>query len=411
MTERVVIVGAGQAGAQVAISLRQLGFAGAVTLLGEEAEPPYQRPPLSKAYMSGEMALERTLIRSPGYYAKSAIELLPGVRVERILPDRRAIVLGDRQLPYDVLVLCTGTRARRLGLSGEQLDGVFYLRTLLDSERIRGAVRPQARAAIVGGGYIGLEVAASLTKLGCRVQVVEALERVMNRVVAPPVSAFFAREHAAHGVEILTGTAVAELAGGAAIERVICRGGRSLPADIVVIGVGAVPNDELARDAGLMVDNGIVVDELGRTSDPAIFAAGDVTNHPNALFARRLRLESVHNAMAQAKAVAQAIAGPPAPYAEVPWFWSDQYDLKLQIAGVGDPEDELILRGDPAARAFSCLHVRGGRLVAIDGVNRGGDFLAAKKLIGAGAVLERGRAADPAVPLGEATAEIPGPGR
>jgi 3-phenylpropionate/trans-cinnamate dioxygenase ferredoxin reductase subunit len=407
MTERVVIVGAGQAGAQVAISLRQLGFAGAITLVGEEAEPPYQRPPLSKAYLSGEMALERTLIRSPAYYAKSAIELLPGARVERILPDRRAIVVGDQQLPYDVLVLCTGTRARRLGLAGEQLGGVFYLRTLLDSERIRAAVRPDARAVIVGGGYIGLEVAASLTKLGCRVQVVEALERVMNRVVAPPVSAFFAREHAAHGVEILTGTAVAALAAGAAVERVVCRDGHSLPADIVVIGVGAVPADELARDAGLAIDNGIVVDELGRTSDPAIFAAGDVTNHPNPLFERRLRLESVHNAMAQAKAAAQAIAGQPVPYADVPWFWSDQYDLKLQIAGVGDPDDELILRGDPASRAFSCLHLRDRRLVAIDCVNRGGDFLAAKKLIGARAVLEHSRATDPAVPLGEATAELP----
>jgi 3-phenylpropionate/trans-cinnamate dioxygenase ferredoxin reductase subunit len=401
MTERVIIVGAGQAGAQVAISLRQLGFAGAIMLLGEEAEPPYQRPPLSKAYMSGEMALERTLIRSPAYYGKSAIELLPGVRVERILPDRRTIVVGDRQLPYDVLVLCTGTRARRLGVAGEDLGGVFYLRTLLDSERIRAAVRPHARAVIVGGGYIGLEVAASLTKLGCRVQVVEALDRVMNRVVAPPVSAFFAREHAAHGVDVLTGAAVAELAGGAMVERVVCRDGRGLPADIVVIGVGAVPNDELARDAGLAVDNGIVVDAFGRTGDPAIFAAGDVTNHPNRLFERRLRLESVHNAMAQAKAVAQAIAGQPAPYAEVPWFWSDQYDLKLQIAGVGDPDDELILRGDPASRTFSCLHLRGGRLVAIDCVNRGADFLAAKKLIAEARAIDQARAADPGTKLGD----------
>ena len=401
MTQRVVIVGAGQAGAQVAISLRQLGFAGAIVLLGDEDAPPYQRPPLSKAYLSGEMALERTLIRSPAYYAKSAIELLPGARVERILPDRRAIVVGDQQLPYDVLVLCTGTRARRLGLAGEQLGGVFYLRTLLDSERIRAAVRPDARAVIVGGGYIGLEVAASLTKLGCRVQVVEALERVMNRVVAPPVSAFFAREHTAHGVEILTGTAVAALAGGAAVERVVCRDGHSLPADIVVIGVGAVPADELARDAGLAIDNGIVVDELGRTSDPAIFAAGDVTNHPNPLFERRLRLESVHNAMAQAKAVAQAIAGQPVPYADVPWFWSDQYDLKLQIAGVGDPDAELILRGDPASRAFSCLHLRDDRLVAIDCVNRGADFLAAKKLIAEQRPLDRARAADPTIRLAD----------
>jgi 3-phenylpropionate/trans-cinnamate dioxygenase ferredoxin reductase subunit len=207
----------------------------------------------------------------------------------------------------------------------------------------------------------------------------------------------------------VTGAAVASLEGDGRVERVSCVDGRTFAADLVVIGIGAVPNDELARDAGLEVADGVVVDAFGRTSDPAIFAAGDVTNHPNELFARRLRLESVHNAMEQAKAVARAIAGQPQAYADVPWFWSDQYDLKLQIAGVGDPDDELIVRGDPAARAFACLHLRAGRLVAIDCVNRGGDFLAAKKLIGARAVVEPGRAADPDVPLGAATAAAPGP--
>jgi 3-phenylpropionate/trans-cinnamate dioxygenase ferredoxin reductase subunit len=408
MTERVVIIGAGQAGAQVAISLRQLGFAGEIVLLGDEPAPPYQRPPLSKAYMSGEMPLERTLIRSAAYYAKSRIELRLATRALRILRDRRVVVLDQEELSYDALVLCTGARGRRLGLPGEQLERVFYLRTLADSERIRAAIRPGARAVIIGGGYIGLEVAASLTKLGAEVVVLEALERVMNRVVAPPVSAFFAAEHAEHGVAIATGALVAALEGRAAVERVACRDGRVVAADLVVIGIGAVPNDELAAEAGLAVANGVVVDELGRTGDPAIFAAGDVTNHPNALFGRRLRLESVHNAMAQAKAVAQAIAGRPVPYAEVPWFWSDQYDLKLQIAGVGDPDDELILRGEIGARSFSVVHLREGWLVAIDCINRGGDFLAAKKLIGAKAVLERGRATDAAVPLGDAATKVAG---
>ena len=305
---------------------------------------------------------------------------------------------------YDALALCTGTGARRLGVPGTDLPGVFYLRTLADSDRIRGAVRPGARAVIIGGGYIGLEVAASLRKLGCAVTVIEALERVMNRVVAPPVSAFFAAEHARHGVEVVTGTAVLALEGKGRIERVVCADGRASAADLAVIGIGAVPNDELAKNAGLEVENGVVVDDRGRTSDPATFAAGDVTNHPNPLFGRRLRLESVHNAIEQAKAVARAIAGQPQAYADVPWFWSDQYDLKLQIAGVGDPDDELILRGDPSARAFSCLHLRGGALVAIDCVNRGGDFLAAKKLIAARTPLARSRLAEPAAPLGEATA-------
>jgi 3-phenylpropionate/trans-cinnamate dioxygenase ferredoxin reductase subunit len=405
MPERVVIVGAGQAGAQVAVSLRQLGFGGQITLLGEERQPPYQRPPLSKAYLSGDMPLERTWLRSEGYYPKHAIELRLGARAERILRAERSVLCADgTQIGYDALALCTGSRARRLGVPGADLPGVFYLRTLADSDRIRAAVRPGAGAVIIGGGYIGLEVAASLRKLGCAVTVIEALERVMNRVVAPPVSAFFAAEHARRGVRVVTGVAVAALEGDGRVQRVVCGDGQAFAADLAVIGIGAVPDDELAQDGDLEVENGIVVDAFGRTSDPAIFAAGDVTNHPNALFARRLRLESVHNAIEQAKAVARAIAGQPQAYADVPWFWSDQYDLKLQIAGVGDPEDELVMRGAPGARAFSCVHLRAGRMAAIDCVNRGGDFLAAKKLIGAGAVLERKRIADPDVPLGAAMA-------
>ncbi|MGH6904093.1 MAG: NAD(P)/FAD-dependent oxidoreductase, partial [Geminicoccaceae bacterium] len=318
-----------------------------------------------------------------------------------ILRRERAIVCEDgRQLEYDALAICTGTAARPLPLPGVDLPGVFYLRTLADADAIKAAIRPGAQAVIIGGGYIGLEVAASLTKLGAAVTVIEALERVMNRVVAPPVSAFFAAEHARHGVEVVTNAAVAALAGDGRVARVVSVDGRTFAADLVVIGIGAVPNDELARATGLEVENGIVVDAFGRTGDPAIFAAGDVTNHPNVLFERRLRLESVHNAMEQAKAVARTIAGQPQAYADVPWFWSDQYDLKLQIAGVGDPEDELILRGDPASRAFSCLHLRGGRLVAIDCVNRGGDFLAAKKLIAESRPIDRDQAADPEIRLG-----------
>jgi 3-phenylpropionate/trans-cinnamate dioxygenase ferredoxin reductase subunit len=402
MPERVVIVGAGQAGAQVAVSLRQLGFAGEVTLLGEEPHLPYQRPPLSKGYLSGEMALERTQLRSESYYEKHRIDLRLGVRAARILRRERAVVCEDgRHLEYDALAICTGADARPLPLPGVDLPGVFYLRTLADSDAIKAALRPGARAVIIGGGYIGLEVAASLRKLGAAVTVIEALERVMNRVVAPPVSAFFAAEHARHGVEVVTNAAVAALAGEGRIARVASVDGRSVAADLVVIGIGAVPNDELARAAGLEVENGIVVDAFGRSSDPAIFAAGDVTNHPNVLFERRLRLESVHNAMEQAKAVARTIAGQPQAYADVPWFWSDQYDLKLQIAGVGDPDDELILRGDPASRAFSCLHLRGGRLVAIDCVNRGADFLAAKKLIAERRPIDGAQAADPEIRLAE----------
>jgi 3-phenylpropionate/trans-cinnamate dioxygenase ferredoxin reductase subunit len=402
MPERVVIIGAGQAGAQVAVSLRQLGFAGELTLLGDEPHLPYQRPPLSKAYLSGEMPLERTWLRSEGYYQKHGIDLRLAARVERILPDDRAVLgAGGARLDYDALVLCTGTAARALAVPGIELGGVLYLRTLADSDAIRAAIRSGARAVIIGGGYIGLEVAASLTELGCAVTVIEALERVMNRVVAPPVSAFFAAEHARHGVLIVTGAAVAALEGDGRVRRVVCADGRTFAADIAVIGIGAMPNIELAEGAGLAVDNGVVVDAFGRTSDPSIFAAGDVTNHPSALYDRRLRLESVHNAMEQAKAVARAIVGQPQPYADVPWFWSDQYDLKLQIAGVGEADDELVQRGDPTSRAFSCLHFREDRLVAIDCINRGADFLAAKKLIAERRRLDRARASDPEFRLGE----------
>jgi len=405
MAEHVIIIGAGQAGAQTAVSLRQLGFEGAISLFGDEQAPPYQRPPLSKKFMTGEMDLERTYIRSAAYYAKSGIDLRLGVRVGAIDRAAKTVTCHDGSvLPYTWCVLCTGTRARRLELPGGDLDGVLYLRTLEDSQRIRAAVEHGARAVIIGGGYIGLEIAASLTKWRCQVTVLEALERVLNRVVARSVSDFFAAEHARHGVAIETGAAVAAIEGAGRVERVRCADGRVVPADVVIIGIGAQPNDDLARAAGLAVDNGILVDDLGCTSDPAIFAAGDVTNHPNALFDQRLRLESVHNAMAQAKAVAGAIAGKPQAYAEVPWFWSDQYDLKLQIAGVSHPDAEHLLRGDPAERSFSCLHLRDGCLVAIDAVNRGADFLASKALIRDRTQIDRVIAANPDVKLSDAVA-------
>jgi 3-phenylpropionate/trans-cinnamate dioxygenase ferredoxin reductase subunit len=349
------------------------------------------------------MDVERTYIRSAAYYAKSSVDLRTGVQVTAIDRAGRTVSCDDGTvLSYDHCVICTGTRARRLDLPGGDLEGVLYLRTLEDSLRIRAAVGDGTRAVIIGGGYIGLEIAASLSKWQCEVIVLEALERVLNRVVALPVSAFFTAEHIRHGVGIETGAAVASIEGAGKVEAVRCADGRVFAADIVVIGVGALPNDELARAAGLEVENGIVVDDVGRTSDPAIFAAGDVTHHPNALFDLRLRLESVHNAMAQAKAVAGAIVGKPQAYAEVPWFWSDQYDLKLQIAGVSNPDAEHLLRGDPAERAFSCPHLRDGRLIAIDAVNRGADFLAAKALIREGTPIDRTKAADMEVKLADA---------
>jgi 3-phenylpropionate/trans-cinnamate dioxygenase ferredoxin reductase component len=403
MAERVVIVGAGQAGVQVAVSLRQLKFEGEILLIGEEPHPPYQRPPLSKKYLVGEMEAARTWLRSEAYYERSRIDLRLATRVQAVDRARRTVELeGGAREPYDALVLATGSRARTLPIPGATLPGVLFLRTLADADRIRARAAPGLRAVVVGGGYIGLEVAASLIALGCRVTVLEAQARVLNRVVGEPVSAFFDREHRGRGVEIRTGVGVEAIAGDDRVREVLLADGARVPADLVVIGVGAVPDDDLARAAGLEIGNGVVVDERGRTSDERIFAAGDLTDHPNPLFGRRLRLESVHNAMAQAKTVAQAVLGEAAAYAEVPWFWSDQYDLKLQIAGISGPEVEIVLRGDPASRSFACLHLVDDRLVAIDAINRGADFLAAQRLIGDGRRLDLARARHPDVALREA---------
>ena len=335
MAERVVILGAGQAGAQVAISLRQLGFVGDIVLLGDEPHPPYQRPPLSKGLLTGEMDVERTYIRQPAWYEKHAIQLRLGVRAERIERDRQRLVMADGEtLAYDFLVLCTGTRARRLGLPGEELEGVFYLRTLDESHAIRTAARPGTKAVIVGGGYIGLEVAAGLIKLGCEVTVLEALPRVMSRVVPASVSDFFTAEHEGRGVRILTGTGVVSLQGGAKVEQVVGASRDIHVAQLALIGVGAAPNDDIAREAGLPTENGVVVDDLGRTEDSHVFAAGDVTNHPSHLFARRIRLESVHNAQVQAKAVASAIAWATA----LAWamaLWTDSSRTRRSNSGFG----------------------------------------------------------------------------
>ncbi|HMR32496.1 MAG TPA: FAD-dependent oxidoreductase [Geminicoccaceae bacterium] len=400
--DRVVIVGAGQAGAQVAISLRQGGFAGSIVLLGDEPDLPYQRPPLSKKFLTGEVAADRAYVKPPAFYEQSRIEVALARRVAGI--DRAAGRVIDDEgsgWAYDALVLCMGTRVRRLAVEGGELPGVRYLRTMADARDIRGQAVSAGRAVVVGGGYIGLEVAASLRHLGAEVTVLEAQERVMNRVVAEPVSRFFTDEHRRHGVEILTGAGVAGFRGRGHVEAVAGSDGQAWPADLVVVGVGAVPNDELAREAGLEVANGIVVDGSGRTSDPAVWAAGDVTNLPSGLFDRRLRLESVHNAMAQAKAVAASILGRPEVYDDVPWFWSDQYDIKLQIAGLSVAGEEVLLRGDPASRAFSCLYTRNGRLMALDAINRPADFIMAKRLIAERRELDPARAADPAIKLGD----------
>lgn len=380
--ERTLIVGASHAGAQLAASLRQEGWTGEIVLIGDEAALPYQRPPLSKAYLAGKCTVDELAIRNAEFYTKQRIQLLDAT-VEAI--DRSAGQLslntGDA-LPYDKLALCTGARPRRLPTPGADLAGVFYLRTAADVEMIREATSPGSRAVIVGGGYIGLETAASLRALGLEVTVIEATERVLERVTAPEVSAFFDRIHREEGVNIRTGALVKALSGDGRIREVILAGGESIPADLVIVGIGVEPNTELAAAAGLVVDNGVVIDDQARTSDPAIVAAGDCVSHDMARYGRRIRLESVPSAAEQAKVAAATVCGKSKKISALPWFWSDQYDLKLQIAGLNTGYDEVILSGDPTRdRDFTCFYLRAGELIAADCINRPRDFMVSKRII------------------------------
>ncbi|ORA77876.1 MULTISPECIES: NAD(P)/FAD-dependent oxidoreductase [Mycobacteriaceae] len=380
--ERTLIVGASHAGAQLAASLRQEGWTGEIVLIGDEAALPYQRPPLSKAYLAGKCTVDELAIRNAEFYTKQRIQLLDAT-VEAI--DRSAGQLslntGDA-LPYDKLALCTGARPRRLPTPGADLAGVFYLRTAADVEMIREATSPGSRAVIVGGGYIGLETAASLRALGLEVTVIEATERVLERVTAPEVSAFFDRIHREEGVNIRTGALVKALSGDGRIREVILAGGESIPADLVIVGIGVEPNTELAAAAGLVVDNGVVIDDQARTSDPAIVAAGDCASHDMARYGRRIRLESVPSAAEQAKVAAATVCGKSKKISALPWFWSDQYDLKLQIAGLNTGYDEVILSGDPTRdRDFTCFYLRAGELIAADCINRPRDFMVSKRII------------------------------
>ena len=378
----VAIIGAGQAAAQLIDSLRRRGYVGAITLVGDEGFP-YQRPPLSKKYLAGELGLDRLQLRQPTYFDEQRVELRLGRRAIAINRHSKQVQLDDgTMLEYEHLVIATGSHPRRLKMPGADLAGVHYLRSLSDADHLRTEVHVGQRAVIIGGGYIGLEVAATLRQLGMEVTVLEMADRVMNRVVAEPVSRYYEREHASHGVKIELGARVLALRGDtdariAAVET--DRG--NIAANLVVVGIGVLPTDELAQSAGLACDNGVIVDEYCRTSDPAIFAIGDCSNHPSAHYGRRIRLESVDNAFEQANTVAANITGTPTQHDRVPWFWSDQYHHKLLIVGLADGHDRAILRGDPANHSFSVCYLRDGEFIAIDTVNMAKDQMAARKLI------------------------------
>jgi 3-phenylpropionate/trans-cinnamate dioxygenase ferredoxin reductase subunit len=396
----IVIIGAGQAGLQTAESLRSEGYADRLLMIGDEARGPYHRPPLSKAYLLGEFSEAQLAIRAPEALAKKNIELLTGVTVTSIDRQAKEVALSDgRRLEYDGLCLATGSRPRPLPVPGANLANVLPLRTLADTQSIAAALPQMQRVVVIGGGFIGLEFAAVARKLGKDVVVLEGADRLMPRAVTPMLSDYFRQLHAGHGVAIELGAAVTELAGSAGkVVAVRTADGREFPADLVLVGIGILPNQELAQAAGLSCERGIVVDACSRTADPAIVAAGDCT-------ARRLpddsllRLESVQNAVEQGKSAAAALTGKERPFTATPWFWSDQYDIKLQMVGLSAGHDRTVLRGDPATSRFSAFHFRAGKLVAVDSINRPEDHMPARKLLDQSIAITPEQAADPAFSL------------
>jgi len=398
---RCIIIGASHAAAQLAPTLRQQGWTGSISMISNEYALPYHRPPLSKDYLAGTKTTEQILIRPATVYKKCAVGITLGVTAAAIDRANKQLLLEDGvALDYDKLVLTTGARVRKIDIPGVDLNGVFYLRDLNDAQQIKISTGASKRAVIIGGGYIGLETASALRKIGMQVTVLEAMPRILQRVTAPEVAAFYSRIHGEEGVEIVAGVQAVSISGDKQVESVQCHDGTEYEADVVIIGVGVIPNTELAEEAGLKIDNGIVVDEYARTSDKDILAAGDCTSHYNPIYQRHLRLESVQNALDQASVAANTICGNLKPYSALPWFWSDQYDLKLQIAGLSQGYTDVVVRGDiDASRSFAAFYMREGKLLAVDAVNRPQEFMFGKKLIMQGNQLDPGQLADESLSL------------
>jgi 3-phenylpropionate/trans-cinnamate dioxygenase ferredoxin reductase subunit len=397
MGNNVIIVGGGQAGFQVAMSLRQKKFEAPIAILGDEPALPYQRPPLSKEFLKGDVAEHQVLLRQQDFYASRNIDVRLNARVAAIdRANRRVELANGGTLPYGHLVLATGARVRRLPIPGAELAGVVYVRTLADSMTLKPLLAAARNVVVIGGGFIGLECAAAAATLDRNTVVLESAERLMSRVVSPVLSAYYRELHHRHGVEVRLGVSVTELHGvDGCVSSVRCGDGSQLPADLVIVGIGIMPNDELAAAAGLACDRGIVVDALLRTADSNIYAIGDCAAFPHPMARGLLRLESVQNAVDQGKTAADAILGDAKPYAAVPWFWSDQYDAHLQIVGICQDYDETVTLGDIAAGQFSVLYFRNGALIAIDSVNKAADHIAGRKLFAAGKTITPAQAREP----------------
>ena len=401
-SSQIVIAGAGHAGGSAAAMLRQLGWVGAITVVGEEPLPPYQRPPLSKAWLKGEADAESLALRPAVFYEEANITLRLNTKVTGLDRAAKTVTLstGER-LTYDFLILALGARARRLPLPGMDLENVLELRTAADADKLKAVLGPGKRLAVVGGGYIGLEAAASARALGAEATIIEREPRVLARVACEILSNFFQDFHRSQGVEIELNAGVEALEGkDGRVTGVRLADGRVISCDAALVGVGAVSNEELARDAGILCDGGIVVDLAARTSDPSVFAIGDCTKRPLPLYERTMRLESVPNALEQAKQAASAICGKPAPAPEVPWFWSDQYDLRLQIVGIPFDATAIVVRGDVAAGKFALFHITDdGTVRAVEAVNASPEFMGGRRIIQRGVKLTPERIADTSITM------------
>jgi 3-phenylpropionate/trans-cinnamate dioxygenase ferredoxin reductase subunit len=401
-SRRIVVVGGGHAGGQMLDALRKEGFDGELILLAEEPQLPYQRPPLSKKYLAGELALERLLLRPPAYFEKLDVQTRLGQPATAIHRDSKQLQLADGSaISYDQLALTTGARVRRLPIENDHLKGVHYLRTLSDVDAIREDLTETRSVVIVGGGFIGLEAAAVLRKMGKEVTVLEMQERLMPRVVAPVIGRFIESCHDREGVNIVNNACVRAIDGNQhGVQEVVTVDGTTYPAQLVIVGIGVLPNTELAEAAGLACEDGIVVDDFAATQDPDIVAAGDCTRHPNPLLGGMIRLESVHNALEQAKTAAATLCGHHRPYHQIPWFWSDQYQFKLQMVGISDGHDQHVIRGDLEEQKFTVFYFGEGQLIGVDTVNSPGDHMAARKLLAQRSGLTPEQAADEGFDLG-----------
>ena len=382
MANTIVIAGAGHGAGQVVASLKQHKFDGKIILVGDEPYLPYQRPPLSKKYLAGELPPERLYFKPASFYEDPQVEVRLETRIASIDRSARVVTTSDdEEIGYDKLVLALGSRVRKVPVDGADLPGIHYLRSIADVDAIREDMSSNRNVVIVGAGYIGLEVAAVCCQHGLQVSVLEMEDRVMSRVVSPNVSDYYQLRHTEHGVRLMLSTGLAGFEGRRRVRKVLTTEDPALPAGFVVVGVGILPNMELAAAAGLDTADGVIVDDRCQTSDPDIYAIGDCTFHPNDIYGRRLRLESVHNALEQAKTAASNICGVDSSYCQVPWFWSDQYDIKLQIAGLSEGYDDVVLRGDPSGGSFACFYLADSILIAVDAINSPREFMQSKRLI------------------------------